>query len=324
MSSSHDAPGASGPLNPEEQAGRSEPAQSAPLQPLPTPSQSLPPAAPALSNQWPYEPTIASSQPWQMPSGGLPPMPVSQPWPSASGPIQQAPQMPSEPSWPSPTGPMPPMPGSQPWPPPSGPLPPTTGPQAWTLPANGPITSPTGPVTSPTGMAGKNPTGTRWLIAFACIGLALAIVGAILFVLTPAASASVHADTLSTTSGLAALGAGAILLIVPFVLPPLQKRFGRRPASASSVPLALVGAPVTPGGEIGSQPIQSYPAPLSPSGPFSQMPAPGMPPSGPFPQAPAGPLPQAPGPAFPASPSGPFPWEGASSGAPPPEPPQMS
>jgi len=329
MSSSDYSPGVSGPLNPEEQARPSEPAQSTPLQPAspaagsplmpPTPFASASPGA--LAN----EPTISGLLLWPPPSGPLPQAPQAsgpQSWPLPSGPMPQMPGVAQ--TWPS-SGPLPSTTGPQTWPPPSGPvsqqapgmpswpmssgpLPQATGPQMWPLPASG-------PVTSPTGAGSEATTGTRWLVAFALVGLALALVGGILFVLTPAASASVHADTLSTTSGLAALCAGALLLIVPFVLPPLQKRLGRRPepAGASSALLALASVPIAPGGEAGPQPIQSYTAPViaSPSLGLQPLNVGDQPtaPAAPLPQMSAlAPLPTPSGPIFaPMPPSGPFP-----------------
>jgi hypothetical protein len=216
MLSSNDPAGASGPLNPGEQPQ----APASPPEPLQSGEQS-----PALP-------------PWPAASGPLPPPPPV-PIPGMSGALADEPT----------------LVGSQPWlsAPASGPLPQAPGAPAWPS-ASGPIFAPSGPLAWQPALASPAPdagsraaTRSGWLLAAAIFGVALAVLGGVLFVITPASSASVHADALSTYGGLAALIAGLVLIALPFALGFWRGRSGKgqQQAGAASAPVGVaVGAGV--------------------------------------------------------------------------------
>lgn len=131
-------------------------------------------------------------------------------------------------------------------------------------PASGPVFAPSGPPSAPDPES-RAPATTRWLLSAALVGLALAVLGGILFVITPASSASVHADALSTYGGLAALIAGLALIALPFALRFWRGRSGKRQqTNAPSAPVGVaVGAAVP-----ASQPPEAPPMPPAPSQPF--------------------------------------------------------
>lgn len=193
--------------------------------------------------------------------GEQPQIPASSAWPAASGPVPPTPPAPT-PGMSGALSDEPTIVGSQPWlsAPASGPMPQAPGAPAWPS-ASGPIFSPSGPPQPAPDTGSRVPTTSRWLLWAALFGLALAVLGGILFVITPASSASVHADALTTSGGLAALIAGLVLLILPFAPRFLRGRSGKdQPPDAASVPVgAAVGAAFPT-----SQPPEAPPLPPAP------------------------------------------------------------
>lgn len=198
------------------------------------------------------DPSVASGpiNPEEPPQ--MPPL-ETQPLPASSGPIppaldvSQMATMPAAPAWPSPSAPLPQPVPVQPWLMPSGALPQPAVSQSWPQPPSAqPWPQPSGGLPPPPPDKGSSaPAVSGWILTFVIVGLLLAALGGALFVTTPAPSASVHADGLSTASGLTALIAGLILLVLPFVLRLLQRSSERRPQStlATSAPLVVTSVP---------------------------------------------------------------------------------
>lgn len=238
-------------------------ASDAPVQMLAPPAAAAPPDA---ASQAPAAPA------WLPPAGTEPTLPagaaplVSTPFPTLTGAGSGSPV----PPWPPSSGPLPPpaptpgmsgaladeptIVGSQPWlsAPVSGPMPLAPAAPAWPS-ASGPIFSPSGPPPWPPALApqpapdtgSRVPATSRWLLTAALFGLALVVLGGVLFVITPASSASVHGDALTTAGGLAALIAGLALIALPFALRFWRGRSGKR--SQTDAGGALVGVAVGTG-----------------------------------------------------------------------------